>query len=57
MCCVAVPAEAYKVLERLGPKQLMCHVRTLCDFLILEFSNSSLGKYLSKVRSVQLFSA
>ncbi|KAL7643695.1 UNVERIFIED_CONTAM: hypothetical protein RMT77_005693 [Armadillidium vulgare] len=43
-----VPAEAYKVLERLGPRQLMAHVRTLCDFLVLEFSNSSLGTHLSK---------
>jgi len=43
-----VPSEAHKVLERLGPKQLMSHVRTLCDFLVLEFSNSSLGQYLSK---------
>lgn len=43
-----VPVEAYKVLERLGPRQLMSHVRTLCDFLVLEFSNSALGQYLSK---------
>lgn len=43
-----VPVEAYKVLERLNPRQLMCHVRTLCDFLVLEFSNSALGHYLSK---------
>ncbi|KAF2353316.1 Mediator complex subunit Med23 [Trinorchestia longiramus] len=43
-----VPVEAYKVLERLGPRQLMSHVRTLCDFLVLEFSNCALGQYLSK---------
>ena len=41
--CDRVPAEAYKVLERVGPRQLMAHVRTLCDFLVLEFSNTSLG--------------
>ncbi|KAA0195993.1 hypothetical protein HAZT_HAZT000789 [Hyalella azteca] len=43
-----VPVEAYKVLERLGPRQLMSHIRTLCDFLVLEFSNCALGQYLSK---------
>lgn len=37
-----------RVLERMGPRQLMSHVRTLCDFLVLEFSNSALGQYLSK---------
>ena len=37
-----------RVLERLGPRQLMAHVRTLCDFLVLEFSNSPLGQHVSK---------
>ncbi|KAK7070435.1 Mediator of RNA polymerase II transcription subunit 23 [Halocaridina rubra] len=43
-----VPPIAYKVLERVGPRQLAAHVRTLCDFLVLEFSNSAGGQHVSK---------
>ncbi|XP_037789098.1 mediator of RNA polymerase II transcription subunit 23-like isoform X2 [Penaeus monodon] len=43
-----VPPIAYKVLERVGPRQLAAHVRTLCDFLVLEFSNSAGGQHVTK---------
>lgn len=43
-----VPSIAYKVLERVGPRQLAAHVRTLCDFLVLEFSNSAGGQHVTK---------
>lgn len=43
-----LPPIAYKVLERVGPRQLAAHVRTLCDFLVLEFSNSAGGQHVSK---------
>ncbi|XP_076066358.1 mediator complex subunit 23 [Oratosquilla oratoria] len=43
-----VPPIAYKVLERVGPKLLAAHVRTLCDFLVLEFSNSAGGHHVNK---------
>ncbi|XP_063877362.1 mediator of RNA polymerase II transcription subunit 23-like [Scylla paramamosain] len=43
-----VPNIAYKVLERVGPRQLAAHVRTLCDFLVLEFSNSAGGQHVTK---------
>lgn len=37
-----------RVLERVGPRQLAAHVRTLCDFLVLEFSNSAGGQHVTK---------
>lgn len=38
----------FRVLERVGPRQLAAHVRTLCDFLVLEFSNSAGGQHVTK---------
>ncbi|CAL4068022.1 unnamed protein product, partial [Meganyctiphanes norvegica] len=43
-----VPPVAYKVLERVGPRALAGHVRTLCDFLVLEFSSSAGGQHVTK---------
>ena len=28
---------AYKVLDRIGPRQLTAHLRSFCDVLVLEF--------------------
>lgn len=45
---VSVIYVSYRVLERVGPRQLAAHVRTLCDFLVLEFSNSAGGQHVTK---------
>ena len=39
---------AYKVLERIGAKQLTAHLRTFCDFLVHEFSKSGGGGHVNK---------
>ena len=39
---------AYKVLERIGPKQLTAHLRSFCDVLVLEFSKSGGSGHVNK---------
>ena len=39
---------AYKVLERIGAKQLTSHLRSFCDFLVHEFSKSGGGGHVQK---------
>jgi len=39
---------AYKVLERIGAKQLTSHLRAFCDFLVFEFSKSGGGGHVNK---------
>jgi len=39
---------AYKVLERIGAKQLTGHLRAFCDFLVHEFSKSGGGGHVNK---------
>jgi len=39
---------AYKVLERIGAKQLTAHLRSFCDFLVHEFSKSGGGGHVNK---------
>jgi len=39
---------AYKVLERIGAKQLSAHLRTFCDYLVIEFSKSAGGGHVTK---------
>ena len=39
---------AYKVLERIGPKQLTAHLRSFCDVLVLEFSKSGGAGHVNK---------
>jgi mediator of RNA polymerase II transcription subunit 23 len=43
-----IPVAAYKVLERTGAKQLAAHLRTFCDYLVLEFSKSTGGGHVTK---------
>eukprot|EP00088_Acartia_fossae_P046262 TRINITY_DN4995_c0_g1_i10.p1 TRINITY_DN4995_c0_g1~~TRINITY_DN4995_c0_g1_i10.p1 ORF type:complete len:863 (-),score=187.80 TRINITY_DN4995_c0_g1_i10:454-2823(-) len=43
-----IPVAAYKVLERTGAKQLAAHLRTFCDYLVIEFSKSSGGGHVTK---------
>lgn len=38
---------AYKILDRIGIKSLSAHLRTFCDFLVTEFSNSRV-EFISK---------
>ena len=44
-----LPDVAYKVLERIGTKQLTAHLRSFCDLLVLEFSIS--GNFALPVKS------
>ena len=39
---------AYKVLEKIGAKQLTAHLRAFCDFLVHEFSKSGGGGHVHK---------
>jgi len=39
---------AYKVLEKIGAKQLTAHLRAFCDFLVHEFSKSGGGGHVNK---------
>ena len=39
---------AYKVLERIGAKQITSHLRSFCDFLVHEFSKSAGGGHVNK---------
>ena len=39
---------AYKVLERIGARQLTAHLRSFCDFLVHEFSKSGGGGHVHK---------
>ncbi|KAG2467837.1 MED23 polymerase, partial [Polypterus senegalus] len=38
----------YRVLERIGARSLVAHVRTFADFLVYEFSTSAGGQQLNK---------
>lgn len=37
-----------RVLDRLGPKALAAHLRSLADYLIYEFSQSTGGQHINK---------
>jgi len=39
---------AYQVLERIGAKQMTAHLRTFCEYLVIEFSKSAGGGHVSK---------
>lgn len=38
----------FRVLERIGARALVAHVRTFADFLVYEFSTSAGGQQLNK---------
>ena len=44
-----LPDVAYKILERIGTKQLTAHLRSFCDLLVLEFSISGNFHYNSSI--------
>lgn len=41
-------SHALRVLERIGARALVAHVRTFADFLVYEFSTSAGGQQLNK---------
>ena len=43
-----LPSVAYKILERIGTKQLTAHLRSFCDLLVLEFSISGGADHVNK---------
>lgn len=50
LCCLPSPAPCctIRVLERIGARALVAHVRTFADFLVYEFSISPGGPQLNK---------
>lgn len=50
LCCLPflAPCCAIRVLERIGARALVAHVRTFADFLVYEFSISPGGPQLNK---------
>lgn len=53
-CCIHTTMEFMfyslpsRVLERIGARALVAHVRTFADFLVYEFSTSAGGQQLNK---------
>ena len=46
--CACACVLCLRVLERIGARALVAHVRTFADFLVYEFSTSAGGQQLNK---------